>query len=195
MTPSSSTSLKTSENVSAHGAPVLIQRLDKEWNRDLLHFCHQYHDDMPDKSHITHEVDNWESTWLRCPEKDVPTNISETLKATNPVSFPNISMILRLLAVLPVTSCTCERSASSIRLLKTYLRSTMTQERLNGLATLFTQKDIHADVGVIIDRFGMKHKRRLAMTNILDTEKTYSDHDESLVSEVYSRFIILFTST
>ena len=67
----SSTSLKTSENFSAHGGQVLIHNWKKEWKRGLLYFCHQYHDDMLDKSHITPKVDNWESTRLKCPEKDV----------------------------------------------------------------------------------------------------------------------------
>ena len=38
--------------------------------------------------------------------------------------------------VLPVTSCEAERSFSTLRRLKTYLRTTMSQERLNGLALL-----------------------------------------------------------
>ena len=38
--------------------------------------------------------------------------------------------------VLPVTSCEAECSFSTLRRLKTYLRTTMSQERLNGLALL-----------------------------------------------------------
>ena len=45
-------------------------------------------------------------------------------------------MILAHIMVLPVTSCEVEQSFSSLRRIKTYLRSTMTQERLNGLALL-----------------------------------------------------------
>jgi len=40
--------------------------------------------------------------------------------------------------VLPVTSCEAERSLSTLRRLKTYLRTTMSQEQLNGLALLNT---------------------------------------------------------
>ena len=42
--------------------------------------------------------------------------------------------------VLPVTSYEAERSFSTLRRLKTYLHTTMSQERLNGLALLNVYK-------------------------------------------------------
>ena len=42
--------------------------------------------------------------------------------------------------VLPVTSYEAERSFSALRRLKTYLHTTMSQERLNGLALLNVYK-------------------------------------------------------
>ena len=41
-----------------------------------------------------------------------------------------------------VSSATAERSFSSLRRIKTYLRSTMTQERLSNLALLYIEQDI-----------------------------------------------------
>ena len=41
---------------------------------------------------------------------------------------------------MPVTVASAERSFSKLKLLKNYLRSTMSQERLNGLATLCIEK-------------------------------------------------------
>ena len=40
------------------------------------------------------------------------------------------------MTVLPVTSYEAERSFSTLRRLKTYFHTTMSQERLNGLALL-----------------------------------------------------------
>nr|CAI5858450.1 unnamed protein product [Callosobruchus analis] len=37
---------------------------------------------------------------------------------------------------MPVSVASCERSFSKLKLIKTYLRSTMGQERLSGLAIL-----------------------------------------------------------
>ena len=45
--------------------------------------------------------------------------------------FPQVSVLLRLLLVSPASSCTAERSFSALRRMKTWLRSTMTQQRLN----------------------------------------------------------------
>jgi len=50
--------------------------------------------------------------------------------------FSEVEKLLRLLLVLRVSSCEAERSFSSLRRLKTYLRSTMTQQRLNSVAVL-----------------------------------------------------------
>ncbi len=140
---------------------------------------------MPNIATLSHEVDNWESKWANLENESIPSRISDTIKVTNPISFPNISTALKILAVLPVTSCTCERSASSIRLLKTYLQSTMSQERLNGLASLFTHRDIEIDVQKVIDLYSVKHKRKLALGNLLESDQNLDMNDELITSEVY----------
>ena len=176
------------QTIHAHSnreSKVNIQRLDKQWKHDFRKFCIQYEKDLPHISSLSHEVDNWESAWKDVPDKQLPCNITETIKKTNELSFPNIFTALKILAVLPVTSCTCERSASSIRLLKTYLRSTMSQERLNGLASLYTHKDIKVDVDHAIDIFGRRHNRRMAMVNILNSDVTLQNEDDVVCSEVY----------
>ena len=122
---------------------------------------------MPNIDIISHEIDNWESLWLNHPVDELPTNISETIKAVNPVSFPNLSTVLRILGTLPITSCTCERAASSVRLLKTYLRRTMNQDRLNGPASLYAHKDIDVPIKKEINKFA-RTSRRISMANILD---------------------------
>ena len=50
--------------------------------------------------------------------------------------FPEFSKMVHILAVIPVTSCSAERSFSALRRLKTYLRSTMGQRRVNNIALL-----------------------------------------------------------
>ena len=48
--------------------------------------------------------------------------------------FNQVETLLRLLLVVPATSCEAERSFSGLRRLKTWLRSTTSQERLNSIA-------------------------------------------------------------
>ena len=140
---------------------------------------------MPDVSNISHEVDNWESFWVHVPENTLPSTIAETLHETDPTSFPNISTALHLLAVFPFTSCSCERSASAIRLLKTYTRSNMSQERLNGLATLYTHKDVHINVEEVIDRFAVTRPRQLSLVTLLGSNQNLNNFDDAIQSELY----------
>jgi len=49
---------------------------------------------------------------------------------------PNVSIALRILLNLPVTVASEERSFSKLKLIKTYLRSTMANDRLSGLAII-----------------------------------------------------------
>jgi hypothetical protein len=51
-------------------------------------------------------------------------------------TFPNLTISLRILLTLPVSVASGERSFSKLKLIKNYLRSTMLQERLSGLAIL-----------------------------------------------------------
>jgi len=66
-----------------------------------------------------------------------------------------VTNVLTLFLCLPVTTCTAERSFSSLRRLKTYLRSTMTQKRLNHIAFLNCHKDLTdgLDLTIIINDF------------------------------------------
>ena len=51
-----------------------------------------------------------------------------------------VDRLLRMYLTIPVTSATAERTFSSLRRLKNYLRSTMTQKRLNHVILLHTHK-------------------------------------------------------
>ncbi|XP_049800677.1 uncharacterized protein LOC126235829 [Schistocerca nitens] len=53
---------------------------------------------------------------------------------------------LRILLTLPVAVATGERSFSKLELIKTYLRSTMSQTRLNDLATISIEHELAEDL-------------------------------------------------
>ena len=55
-----------------------------------------------------------------------------------------VDMVPSLVSAIKTTACGAERSFSTLRRLKTYLRSTQTQQRLNNLAILSTQRE-HAE--------------------------------------------------
>ncbi|CAB0042463.1 unnamed protein product [Trichogramma brassicae] len=68
--------------------------------------------------------------WSRKDEIDYPCCAVEALAECNEELFPNIFLLLKIYATLPVTTCTPERSFSTLRRLKTYLRNSCGQDRL-----------------------------------------------------------------
>ena len=113
-----------------------------------------YEDDIPLQSAFDSEFTIWKHKWenqtqlaseLNTPEKALPH--------TDRDFFPNIHVLLNIMASLPVTSCECERSISMLRLIKTPLRSTMGQQRLNGLALLYYHQDIDITPEEVVEEF------------------------------------------
>lgn len=74
--------------------------------------------------------------------------------------FPTINTLLKILTTLPVSTSTSERSFSSLRRLKTYLRNTTGQQRLNGLAMLNTHRELDINAAEVLDELA-KTPRRL----------------------------------
>lgn len=54
-------------------------------------------------------------------------------------AFPNIVISLRILLTIPITSASAERSFSKLKIIKNYLRNTISQKRLTELATIRTR--------------------------------------------------------
>ena len=73
--------------------------------------------------------------------------------------FPNATIAYRVMLTIPVTVASAERSFSKLKLLKSYLRSTMTQERLNDLAMIALEGDLleKIDYERIIEEFISKN--------------------------------------
>lgn len=84
------------------------------------------------------EIFIWKKQWES--ETNLPESAVEALQHCTEL-LPNIKKLLQLFATLPVTSATPERTFSVLKRLKTYLRATMTGERLNGLALANINKD------------------------------------------------------
>lgn len=51
--------------------------------------------------------------------------------------FPNVKILLHIGCVLPITTCEAERSFSGLRYIKIYMRNTMQEDRLAGLALMY----------------------------------------------------------
>lgn len=94
------------------------------------------------------------------PMVNKPSTLLDTARLCDPVLFPNIYSILQLLLSLPVGSCCCERSFSALRRLKTFVRTTTSEKRLNGLALAYIHRDIDVDLDRLLQKWdGSGHRR------------------------------------
>jgi len=72
-------------------------------------------------------------------------------------ALPVFWKVALILAVIPTTSCSAERSFSGLRRMKTYLHSSKGQDRLNNLAI------------INIERVATNHVLQLQMNEIINT--------------------------
>ena len=77
-------------------------------------------------------------------------------------AFPDIFRLLNISLTIPVTSASCERSFSCLKLLKNYIRNKSGDERTSNLALLSisSSRTKQLDLEKVIDRFAAGHKNR-----------------------------------
>ncbi|XP_047124132.1 52 kDa repressor of the inhibitor of the protein kinase-like [Hydra vulgaris] len=142
---------------------------DKKWRKKVKEFAHTYNNDLQEPSYLYAELDMWEVYWKNHSET-APKTISDSLQKCDGNMFPNISTILRILCTVPVTTCTCERSLSALKRIKTSLRNSMTDDRLNGIFMLHIHRDVEIDLNIVVDEFATAFPRRIEFKNILNSD-------------------------
>ena len=93
-----------------------------------------------------------------------PKNLLQEIVTQNLVDlFPNVFISLRIFITLPISAADAERSFSNQKRTKNYLRSTMGQQRLNGLAMLSINSDVARTLNYqsIIEKFVALKMRRM----------------------------------
>lgn len=73
-------------------------------------------------------------------------------------AFPVFFSILRYAITIPVSSTTCERTFSKMKRIKTSVRNTMMDERLNDLCLLAVERDVKIDFEQLMDDFSTIHR-------------------------------------
>ena len=109
-------------------------------------------------------------TPVPCKKCNVQTTVPATLAECNSIAYPNIFVILQIILVIPVTTASVERANSSLKFLKTALRSSMTNTGLNALIRPFAHRDI--DLGKIINDYARAHPRRMQLSRPFGYEET-----------------------
>ena len=92
------------------------------WKKTFKTFANFYESDLPNPLALDADLVLWENFWLTF-SGSPPETVAQTLQLVNLKMFPNLDVVLRILATIPVTSCECERTFSALRRLKDYTRS------------------------------------------------------------------------
>ena len=119
------------------------------------------YEDLVELDEAQGEFQLWKLLWQGKSPSDRPSCAIEAVGECNRQLYPNIYMLLNILSTLPVTTCTPERSFSTLRRLKTYLRNSCGQERLTGLALMAIHRDVIIPTDDVITEFDNKKSRRL----------------------------------
>ena len=93
-----------------------------------------YQRDLPRKVDFMDEVERWKIRWDLVDDR--PERLLDTLHAINHDLYPAMHTILSILPTMLVLSATSERSFSAMRHVKSYLRSTIGDERLSNLSRM-----------------------------------------------------------
>ena len=91
--------------------------------------------------------------------------LSVDLQVCDPNIFPNIHLLLRIACTIPVTSTDNKRSNSTLNLVKGHLRTTMTTERLSGLALMSIHYEKPFDYDAIVQKFAVQQPPRMLLVD------------------------------
>lgn len=124
-------------------------------------------DDLPFPTSLNNELKDWISFWTD--KQDKPGTFLDCFKVTDSDEFPNIRVLLHLGCTLPVGSCEAERSFSCLRRIKTFLRTTMGQDRLASCSLMSLHHSLSLSLSTkdVCDRFIRLHKRRMFANSVV----------------------------
>lgn len=75
--------------------------------------------------------------------------------------FANLYKLMQVALTLPISSASCERSFSVLRRIKTWIRSSMNQDRFTDMSILHIERDISNKIESvnILNNFSLKNRR------------------------------------
>ncbi len=115
--------------------------------KDAVEF---YSEDLPNAGIVDEEFYRWKHKWLLIPSQNRPHTLHEVLQQCSEHGFLKNFTLLKLFATIPLSSWSCERSASALKRLNSYLRCTQTEERSSSLALIHMNYETSIDVNEVV---------------------------------------------
>lgn len=149
-----------------YGVLLDFSKVNGMSKEDLKRHCNEVHKTMTDKGLADIDGPEMMQEIINLPQLSPQTSAWEmlTFLYNNRLQevYPNLWIALRIALTLPVTVASAERSFSKLKLIKTYLRSSMGQERLSGLAVISINGDVAqklSEIDLIADFAARKCRR------------------------------------
>ena len=133
---------------------------------NLQQAVEMYAGDLPSPELMDMELRMYKYQWSSLPAAERPPSLAKAIKECDRQVFPNIWTLLQIACTLPVTSCECERNASALRRLNSYMSASMGKQRLSSLALLHIHLDKDINLDMVTDIFAKLHPRRLEMESL-----------------------------
>ena len=137
-----------------------------KFDADISNLVELYEDDLPSPHLTNFEYARWQRKWKGT--QQVPENLGEALQQCDADTFPNLHVLLRIACTIPVTSAENERNNSVLKGLKSYLRSTMSNERLTGLALMKIHRHKQVDITKVVETFAARQPRKMLLSTLFD---------------------------
>ncbi len=125
------------------GSLIEIRSEFLQWKNKWINICNE-------NKTVTNSTSN-DSPSLKRKLIIIPDTAIDSFNDCNESFYPNIKALLQMFST--------ERSFSVLKLIKNYLHSTISENRLNGLALMYIYKNVSIDVETVITEFSrLKHR-------------------------------------
>lgn len=134
----------------------------KKQREEFISLAGFYENDInePNDAILEAELRLWYQKFISY-EGQVPKNPYDAINMCSADIFPSVFVLLKIFATLPVSTSTAERSFSTLRRLKTYLRNSVGERRLNGLANLNIHREVNVDPKEVLSLLKQMGPRRI----------------------------------
>ncbi|KAL6476361.1 hypothetical protein MHYP_G00148600 [Metynnis hypsauchen] len=130
----------------------------------LCAFAQTYESDLSDLKHEVHQTKRLLDRRVKS-GLDRPSTLLEFIVFLEPYKevFHEIFRLCKIAVVTPVSTASCERSFSALKLIKTHLRTTMADDRLSHLGTLSVESRRALNIDDYVKHFSASHHNQRIM--------------------------------
>ena len=132
---------RSAESVAQPFACLLPQRICKISDDDVANLCRKSPKDLSNPDALRTEIDLMsQDIQHMCPQNDL--RAAAKMMCGQWQRYPNLRKAYQLALTVPITVASNERSFSRLKLVKSYLRTTMTEHRLDDIMIITCKSDI-----------------------------------------------------